>query len=251
MQPPFHRLEEFVRLTSHDLELVSKWSTVKRRVPRYKPIRREEDPVAGVFFLMEGWVGSSLMLRNGRRQMVKIHLPGDMLGFPSLALARAGENLEALTNVVVCPIPISEIGKVFEQSSRLAAGLFLSTQKERVALMQELSWVGSATAVERLAALLLDLHDRLDAAAMVENGRFDMPLTQQHLGELLGLTAIHVNRTLKRLDETGFIERSKGWVRIIDPVGLRSLAPNLPPHYAGHAGWARLGYTTDNEPVSA
>lgn len=241
MQPPFHRLAEFVSLTAQDMDVVGGWLTAHRKVPRARPLRREADSVTGVYFLLEGWVCSSLMLRNGRRQIVNVHLPGDILGFPSLVLPASGETLEAITDIKVSLIPTAAIGKLFEHNPRLAAGLFLSTQKDCAALMQKLSWVGAANAVERMAAFLLDLFLRLDAANAVSDGRFDFPLTQPQLGELLGLTAVHVNRTLKRLDQTGFILRGRGWLQILDLDGLRSLAPNLPPRFAGPLAWSRLG----------
>lgn len=241
MQPPLHRLAEFVSLTAQDLDVVRGWLSAHRKVPRARPLRREADSVTGIYFLIEGWVCSSLMLRNGRRQIVNVHLPGDILGFPSLVMPASGETLEAITEIKVSLIPAAAIGKLFEHNPRLAAGLFLSTQKDCAALMQKLSWVGAANAVERMAAFLLDLFLRLDAANAVSEGRFDFPLTQPQLGELLGLTAVHVNRTLKRLDQTGFIVRGRGWLQILDLDGLRSLAPNLPPRFAGPLAWSRLG----------
>ncbi|BBD97144.1 Crp/Fnr family transcriptional regulator [Sphingobium amiense] len=241
MQPPYHRLEEFVTLSADEAEIVKGWAANRREVKRYRAIRREGEPVAAVYFLMEGWVGSSLMLRDGRRQIVKVHLPGDLLGFPSLALASAGETLEALTDAVVCPLPPGVVGKILAENPRLAAGLFLSTQKERVALMQQLAWVGATSALERLIAFLLDLHDRLVAANLVKDGSFEFPLTQQHLGELLGLTTVHVNRTLRRLDETGLVERSRARMRIKDVQELREAAATVAPLFAGQEAWNRLG----------
>lgn len=241
MQPPLHRLAEFVSLTSRDMDVVAGWLAVHRHVPRARPLRREGDPVTGLYFLLEGWVCSSLMLRNGRRQIVNVHLSGDILGFPSLVLPTSGETLEAITDIKVSLIPTAAIGKLFEHNPRLAAALFLSTHKECVAFMQKLSWVGAANAVERMAAFLLDLYLRLDAAQAVRDGRFEFPLTQPQLGELLGLTAVHVNRTLKRLDQTGFITRGRGWLQILDLEGLQSLAPNLPPRFAGSLVWSRIG----------
>ncbi|KEQ53458.1 Crp/Fnr family transcriptional regulator [Sphingobium chlorophenolicum] len=241
MQPPFHRLEEFVPLTPQDVEITQSWTLSRRKILRGQVIRREGDEVGGVFFLMEGWVGSSIMLRNGRRQIVKLNLPGDILGFPSLALMVSGETLEALTDAVVSSISSAALGKMFAESPRLAVGLFLSTQRERVALMQKLSWIGATSALERLAAFLLDLHDRLVATDAVTDGGFDFPITQQQLGDLLGLTTVHVNRSLRRLDETGCLQRSRGRIFIRNLQGLRALAPNLPPRFAGHEAWSRLG----------
>ncbi len=241
MQPPFHRLAEFVSLTSQDMDVMNGWLAGYRKVSRLRTLRREGDPVTGVYFLLEGWVCSSLMLRNGRRQIVKVHLPGDMLGMPSLVLPAAGETLEAVTDIKVSLIPAAAIGELFEHRPRLAIGLFLNAQMEHVALTQKLSWVGAGNAMERMSAFLLDLFARLDAGRLTEGGRFDFPLTQPQLGELLGLTAVHVNRTLKRLDQTGFIVRGRGWLRIADLAGLQSLAPNLPPRFSGPAAWSRLG----------
>ncbi|HUD93361.1 cyclic nucleotide-binding domain-containing protein [Sphingobium sp.] len=111
-------------LTLQDVEIAQNLAVSKRKVARGRVIRREGDEVSGVFFLMEGWVGSSIMLRNGRRQIVKLHLPGDMLGFPSLALLASGESLEALTDTIVSFIPNTSLGRMFTESPRLAIGLF-------------------------------------------------------------------------------------------------------------------------------
>ena len=241
MQPPFHRFEEFISLPPADINLVRGWAANPRRIARHQPIRREGDPVNGVFFLLAGWAASSVILRDGQRQVIKVHVPGDMLGFPSLVLSSAGETLEAITDASVCPISNAAIGRVIEQHPRLTVALLLNAQKERVALTQALTWIGSASALARMAAFLLDLYDRLEAAGLVTDGAFDFPLTQHFIGDLLGLTAVHVNRTLKRLDATGYIDRKKGRMQILDFEGLRSVSPNLPPKPAGHAAWARIG----------
>lgn len=240
MQPPYHRFAEFVSLTPEEAEAAGRLLMDRRLVLKGRTIRQEGEPVHGVYFLMDGWVGSSLLLRDGRRQIVKIHLPGDMLGFPSLALAQAGETLEALTDSTICSLPNAAIAKIFRDIPNLALGLFLSTQKERVALMQKLSWIGAASAIERLAAFLLDLHQRLEAAGSAGAVGFELPLTQQQLGELLGLSTVHVNRTLKSLDETGCIRRERGRLEILNFPGLHRLAANTPPEFAGRAAWSRL-----------
>lgn len=133
------------------------------------------------------------------------------------------------------------------ESPRFTTGLLLSTQKERVALMQQLSWLGATSALERMVAFLLDLHGRLQAAGQVIDGRFALPLTQQQLGELLGLTAVHVNRTLKRLDSSGLVERRKNEVRLLDINDLQKMTANIPPCFAHHDAWARLGSPASGE----
>lgn len=241
MQPPFHRLEEFVPLSDHERTLAAQWAMGARDVDRGKVIRHEGDSVGGVFFLLKGWVSASMMMRGGRRQIVKVHLPGDMLGFPSLSLEHAGESLEAITDARVCTVSGPALGRLLTEAPRLAVGLMLSTQKERIDLMRQLSWLGATSSTERLAAFLLDLHDRLAAAGMAEDGSFDFPLTQQQVGELLGLTPVHINRTFRYLDGTDCIARSRGRITIADFHGLRALSASSPAGFAGRTAWSRLG----------
>jgi CRP-like cAMP-binding protein len=240
MRTSFHRLTEFGLLEPSDLAVVSKWTARKRQLPRNREIRRAGAEVKCVYFLLDGWVMSSVLLRSGRRQIVKVHLPGDMLGFPSLALETAGETLETITDATFCPIETGDLGDLFRHHPALATGLFLSSQKERVALMQELSWVGATSAIERLSAFLLDLHDRLAAAGLVEDQAFHLPLTQEQIGDVLGLTSVHVNRTLRVVVSKGLIERRGRQLKVLDPGGLRQLAQNIAPTYAGKEGYLRL-----------
>jgi CRP/FNR family transcriptional regulator, anaerobic regulatory protein len=241
MQPPFHRLEEYARLSPFELGLAEGWDGSCQFFPKRTVIRREGDPIDGVFFLKDGWVTSSLLMRSGQKQIVKVHLPGDMLGFPSLALETAGETLEALSEVTLCHISNHDLSQLFEAAPGLSLGIFLSTQKERIALMRQLSWIGGSSSAERMAAFLLDLHDRLALSGKVASGTFPMLLTQEQVGELLGITSIHVNRTIKDLCRSGMIEQGSRSITIKSFERLRALSPDEPPTYAGEPRWRRLG----------
>jgi len=79
---------------------------------------------------------------------------------------------------------------------------------------------------------LLDLHARLSLLGLVENDTFDLPLTQEVLGDLLGLTSVHVNRTIRSLEADGLIARSDHRIRLIDMAALRSTSPLANRHIA-------------------
>ncbi|MEK7343598.1 MAG: Crp/Fnr family transcriptional regulator [Pseudomonadota bacterium] len=240
MRPPYHRLVEFVPLTASDVEMMRQCMSQPYPVAKGQTIRSEGREVDGVYFLLDGWVASSVMLKNGQRQIVKVHLCGDMLGFPSLAMARAVETLEAVSNATVAHIPAGRLGAVFAQAPRVAAAMLLSSQKERVALMHALSWLGATEAYERFVAFLIDIHNRLDAAGLVTNGRFDFPVRQHQIAEVIGVSVVHMNRIMKRLDRSGLIERGRNMFRITDMAGLKELAANRIPVGAGHQAWERL-----------
>lgn len=95
------------------------------------------------------------------------------------------------------------------------------------------AWIvnlGRRDALERLAHLFCELHARLELVGMVDGGRFDLPMTQEVIADALGLTTVHVNRTLQRLRSDGYIELSSGRLTILDVLGLQRIG-GFDPNY--------------------
>ena len=218
---PLHRFNEFVPLTRDETELIESLAVDRLHLRRHQIIRSQGDPVRDVYLLFEGWIGCCVDVAAGTRQMVKVHLPGDMLGTPSLTLSSAAETLIALTRVTVDVIPVGQFSKLFMSEPRIAAAMYLSAQKERVFLMDRLTSVARTSAAQRLAAFLLNVYDRLIVVGLDEP-RFDLPLSQDELADVLGITAVHANRTLFHLEESGFIARRGKSITILDLAGMRS-----------------------------
>lgn len=220
---PMHRLTEFAGPSKDELALFKSLCGPDRLVQRHDVIRAHGDPVRHIYLLSSGWVTSCLDLRNGDRQIVKIHVPGDVLGAPSLSLETAAETLIAITPGIVRPMPLAAIGQIFTEAPRLAASLFVSAQQERIFLMERLTSIGRMPAINRLVVLLLHVHDRLVHIGGPE-GQIDWPLTQTEIGDVLGLTAVHVNRMLKALDREGMTKRAGSTIRLNDIPALRRLS---------------------------
>lgn len=195
-----------------------------QQVARHRTIRREGDRVQSVYMLLDGWALSSITLADGRRQIVKAHLPGDILGSPSIALAAAAETLTALTQVRIRSVSLAAFGSIFERLPHLAALMFLSAQQERVILMDRLCSVARTSAESRLAALILHLRDRLALLQPDLNARFEHPLTQEQLGDILGLTSVHVNRVFRVLEGKRLIRRDGYAIELLDIAALRRLS---------------------------
>jgi CRP-like cAMP-binding protein len=200
-------------------------------------IRSEGTTDRSIYLLVDGWVLSSLLLRNGERQILKLHLPGDMLGSTSMAVERAVDTLTALTPVTVRKVPLDVLGEAVAHSPRLMAFMMLSSQKERIALMDRLATVGRSTAIARLASFLLDLNERLQRVGQARDGRFELRITQEQLGDMLGLTAVHVNRMVREMERRGLIERSGTTLRLADPAGLNGIAPVPARRMAADVDW--------------
>ena len=221
---PLHRFEEFGKLNDAELRALHALGNEPRHYRRHAKIRTEDVVSTGFYVLVEGWVAASHMVASGGRQILKVHLPGDAVGTPSMSTARTVEELTALTQATMIEVPFARFGQLFEDHPRVAARFMLSIQWERVALMDRLASIGRTSAPAQLAAFLLDLMERLTLLGLVENDGFVMRLTQEQIGDALGLTAVHVNRTLRVIEDEGLIAREERRITLLDRPALERLA---------------------------
>jgi CRP-like cAMP-binding protein len=221
---PLQRLSEFGAPSTDDLAALDSIAGPPLAFGRQAIIRQQGEPPEHVYMLLEGWVSSAVTLRSGERQIAKVHLPGDLMGMPSICLQEAADSLVALTPAMVRKVPTAKLARLFTSSGRFAARMFLSAQRERLALMDRLVAIGAKPAAGRLAAALIDLHERLALIGQVRDHEFALRMTQDELGDYLGLTAVHVNRTFRQLEDRGLISRRLQRIRLLDPAGLRSLS---------------------------
>lgn len=238
---PDHRLIDFDCLTADDMERMRRLGGAPIEVPRNAVIRAESTADRSIYLLTDGWVLSSMLLRTGERQILKLHLPGDWLGTTGMVIERAVDTLTALTPVTVRKVPLEALGEVMASSPRLMAFAMLSAQKERIALMDRLATVGRSTAIARLASFLLDLNERLERLGQARDGRFELRVTQEQLGDMLGLTAVHVNRMVREMERRGLIERAGPSLRLADLAGLNGIAGLPHRRMAADASWLSLG----------
>lgn len=234
---PLHRFEEFGRLTSSEISAVSNLAKPAREYPRHGIIRREGESASEFYLLADGWVASSVTMPDGGRQIMKVHLPGDALGTPSMSTDNAVETLVALTPVVVAAVTFESFGRLIAEHPRIATLFLLSVQRERVALMDWLSSIGRTKAEARLAALLIDLFRRLEQVGAVQDQSFKLLLTQEQIGDAIGMTAVHANRMFKELEADGLIARDHQQLTICNYEGLKRLAALPVRKLRTHLDW--------------
>ena len=217
-------LGHYVELSATERDVLDGLTAGGRAVRRGAILRPEHGANGEIFVVESGWLYTSALLEDGRRQIVRLHFRGDLLGLDSLAFQEAPDSITALTDAHICLIDRARLGMVFSEHPRLAALLFAVRQVDRVNLTDRLVSLGRNSARGRVAALLLQLANRLRAAQLpVENG-FALPLSQEEIGDLTGLTAVHVNRTMRVLSEQGLIRRSGNVLHILQPERLARVA---------------------------
>lgn len=205
-------------LSDPDLELIA---GAARRVET-APAGAE---LPGQRFLVSGWACRRRSLDDGSRQIFSILLPGD----PCEGRRRSVASVAALT-----PVETAEAPGVFQAAddSLLHPGLAeafeaIREEEERL-LLDQIVRLGRLTAYERLAHLLLELRERLARVGLADEQRLPMPLTQETLADALGLSIVHVNRTVQQLRRDGLLELRSGAAVLHDAEALAQLCGYLP-----------------------
>lgn len=207
----------------------------ERRHPADKTIIRAGEELDHSTLLLEGLVCRYKDLRDGGRQISAIHVPGDFVDLHSFTLKRLDHNIMTISATAVALVPHDRLKRVTEQFPHLTRMFWFLTNADAARHREwELS-LGRRDAIAATAHLLCELHARLEVVGLADAGGYPLPLTQTELAECLGLTAIHVNRTLRELREQGLVEFRRARVKVLDRNGLEGVAEFKPAYlYLGH-----------------
>jgi CRP/FNR family transcriptional regulator, anaerobic regulatory protein len=225
-------LSELVDLTETEGRALEKLEERQRQVRRGAVLQRANESCGELFILRKGLMMSYVLLDDGSRQILRFLFPGDMLGVSSAIYREAPETLTALSDCTVSPFDRHALADIMVEHPRLAAMILVYSQIERVALTDRLAALGRTSAKARVAALLLELRNRLRATDKNIANVFALGLTQEEIGDATGLTAVHVNRMLRQLEEEGMIGREAGRVTLLDERALMRAA-NYVNRYQG------------------
>ncbi|MBD8639764.1 Crp/Fnr family transcriptional regulator [Sphingomonas sp. CFBP 13733] len=214
------RLGDFITLTESETTALTRLEERPREVRRGTILLREHDPMAELFILQRGMAMSYVLLDDGSRQILRFLFPGDMLAASALVYRDSPETIVAMTNLTVCPFDRTLMAGLLTEHPRLAAVIMVMNQMEKVALTDRLAALGRTSAKVRVAALLLEIRNRIRLTGQAATTDFALPLTQEEIGDATGLTAVHVNRMLRQLEEDGLIARGAGRVSFTDETAL-------------------------------
>lgn len=230
-------LGERVDLTANEREALERLEDKTRNVRRGAILQRENEPGSDLYIIRKGVMMSYVLLDDGSRQILRFLFPGDLVGVPGMIYRESPETLAALTDCVVCPFDRAALSALFVAHPRLAALVLALNQVERVALTDRLAALGRTSAKARVAALMIDLRNRMRTTDKTITDSFTLGLTQEEIGDATGLTAVHVNRMLRQLEDEGLIAREAGRVTIRDERALARAANYVDRYEALDLGW--------------
>jgi CRP-like cAMP-binding protein len=167
-----------------------------------------------LFILREGWVMLSRLSEDGKRQVFRSVLPGEILGFQQYLHDRAIYSAIALVDSVVCKIP--NIISLCATQPELALSLASAAARDMMLTERYLTHISHRSARERIVFMVLELYHRLRQRLLNNSYSIQFPLKQEDIADMLGLTTIHVNRTLHALKDDGLLEIHKHELTILD-----------------------------------
>jgi CRP-like cAMP-binding protein len=233
--PLTRKLSAFVALSEAELAVLERLHQRRRTFAAGRDMVHQGQSDQAAYILSEGWVCSYKIQPNGTRQIVDFQVPGDFLGLRSLLLRTSDHSFEPIVTIKAAEVLKTDLLAAFAQTPRLATAILWATSRDEAMVVEHLVGIGRRDADARMAHFLLELGSRLALVAMGDKEGYECPLTQYHLADALGLSAIHVNRVLRQLREAGLMTFRDGHVTFHDYGGLVELA-EFDPAYLDQTG---------------
>ena len=236
--PLIRKLAEAEALTYHDQTKLADMCRHPRYVGGGQDIIRAGDPPSDVHLVLEGFAYRYKILPEGNRQIVAVMIPGDFCDLHVAVLGEMDHSIATLTPCTIVDIPTATIRDLTEDHPRITRALWWATLVDEGILREWLSSMGQREAPERMAHFFCELFLRLELVGATADDSYEMPLTQTDIGDLLGMTNVHVNRTLRHLRELDLLELKRRRLTIPDVARLKAycsfdpaylhLRPSLP-----------------------
>ncbi|WP_148863712.1 Crp/Fnr family transcriptional regulator [Marinobacter fonticola] len=176
------------------------------------------------YTVKKGWAFSHRLLEDGSRQVLDLFVPGDIVGLREFAFKTRVSGLTVLSDAELCAFPKSRLTEVFAESLLLCNIFFTIAARDQAILLERVVNLGRRSAIEKLAHFLVEISQRLKKTNADIGNHTKLPLTQPMLGDALGLSSVHVNRTFRELKAQGLINPCNGHVELLDLAGLEELA---------------------------
>jgi CRP-like cAMP-binding protein len=194
------------------------------QMPADKVLVRAGERVKESTILLKGWAARAKDLPSGHRQFAEIHVAGDFVDLHSFTLKRLDHDVISLTPCVLGAVPHERLKEMTERLPHLTRVYWFATNLDAAIHREWALSLGRRSAISRMAHLFCELLIRLEIVGLTSGNSYEFPLTQVELGESLGLTAVHVNRTLQELRRMGLIELESRRMSILDLDRLKAVA---------------------------
>ena len=220
----------FTPLNDGQLEFIEHFRSSTIDVEAGRVLIHEGRPNGKLYTLYSGWAFRYKTLSDGRRQILNFLLPGDLIGLQQKFSEGAMHGVEAVTDLSLCVFPREGLWNLFAKHPELGYDMTWLAARELGFVDEHLLTAGRRNATERVAMLVMHLYRRLkrlgleSVAGQGQHASVEFPINQQHIADALGLSLVHTNKTMRRLQRLGLHEISDGRLRLLNTRALERIA---------------------------
>jgi CRP/FNR family transcriptional regulator, anaerobic regulatory protein len=197
---------------------------IHRTIAARHNIYRAGEPSEGVAVVCDGWAIRFLQLPNGRRQILSVVMPGDLISAGAAFAHRFAFSVQAVTGLRYCVFPFADVrARLYDDPALLDAWMQLAADEHRDA-DRRLVDLGQRTALERIASLIFQITLRMEERGEHTDSEFAFPMSQQQMADYTGLTPVHTCRVLSTLRKSGVCDVGHGAIKIFDRAELQRIA---------------------------
>jgi CRP-like cAMP-binding protein len=236
INPLITRLRLQTRLSEDSLNTIANACTTTRFYPGRTDIVPEGHGTEDIHIVLSGWCCRFRFLSDGRRQFPALLLPGDICDLDGLLTKHINFGIATLTPCTVASLPHDKLRAIMDQDGSVREALWWLTVVENSIATEWTVGLGRRSTRERLAHLICELLVRLTTVELARGHDFILPMTQEELGDALGISTVHVNRTLQDLRGKGLIKLDGNSLTICDWDALKTLG-GFTPGYLHSEGW--------------
>ena len=224
------QLEQFGPLSDEEKQALAGALSQTKDVERDEDIVVERERAAECKVVIEGFCCRYKLLPSGKRQIMSFQIPGDIVDLQGFLFGDLDHSVATLTPCKVALLPYKALFEITDAYPRVARALWRTTMVDAAVFREWIVGLGRRSAYQRIAHVLSEVFVRLHAVGLTQDSSYELPVSQAELGDALGLSTVHVNRTLQELRRNGLIELRGGRLHIKDRDALKR-AGQFDPHY--------------------
>lgn len=207
LEPLVQKLAYRADLDADDRAAIMALPFTSRTFERHQHIVREREIATHSCVMLSGYSVRSKLVGAGARQIVAIHMKGEVVDLQNSLLEVADHSVQMLTTGTIAMIPREAVTQLTLKRPKIGHAMWIDTLVDASIFREWIANIGRRDARTRIAHLLCEFSLRLRSAGLGDEHGYELPMTQEHLADATGLTPVHVNRTLKELDREKLITR--------------------------------------------
>jgi len=222
--PLIRKLSNFTRLSDEEKLAIEALVAKTKRIGAKQDIIREGDAPGQVHLVLDGFACRYKTLPDGRRKILAYFVPGDFCELRVFIMSEMDHSICTITPSTLASMSQRSVLELADKHPRIIQALWWSAMVDEAITREWLLNIGKRNATERAAHFLCEHYLRMRAVGLTQDNTCDLPMTQAELGDTLGLSVVHTNRTVQGLRAEGLIHLQGKSLKVLDLTGLQDLA---------------------------